>query len=147
MYKIGNQIYFITFYYLDTFFDHNRQVWAMSNQLLVCTSLSRRDFSLSILSTFIKVTFIRYIQEKRTMGKFEIDNMKRNLEKEELETWNGSPQRRGPMTGEQKAGWQGFCGQLSVFRNFVEARCDSPWPPRGLFRPESPVFTILDLSP
>lgn len=71
----------------------------MSNQLLVCTSLSRRDFSLSILSTFIKVTFIRYIQEyPETMGKFEIDNMKRNLEKEELETWNGSagpPQRQG----------------------------------------------------
>lgn len=102
MYKIENQIYFITFCYLDTFFDHNRQVWAMSNQLLVCTSLSRRDFSLSILSTFIKVTFIRYIQEKRTMGKFEIDNMKRNLEKEELETWNGSA--GSPRDG---ARWQG----------------------------------------
>lgn len=117
MYKIENQIYFITFCYLDTFFDHNRQVWAMSNQLLVCTSLSRRDFSLSILSTFIKVTFIRYIQEyPETMGKFEIDNMKRNLEKEELETWNGSA---GPLRDRgTKGGLAGFLRAAQCFSKF-----------------------------
>lgn len=50
------------------------------------------------------------------MGKFEIDNMKRNLEKEELETWNGSagpPRDRGT-----KGGLAGFLRATQCFSKF-----------------------------
>lgn len=118
MYKIGNQIYFITFCYLDTFFDHNRQVWAMSNQLLVCTSLSRRDFSLSILSTFIKVTFIRYIQEKRTMGKLIIWNETWKKKSWKLGTDLPVPPETGPDDRGTKGGLAGFLRAAQCFSKF-----------------------------
>lgn len=118
MYKIGNQIYFITFCYLDTFFDHNRQVWAMSNQLLVCTSLSRRDFSLSILSIFIKLTFIRYIQEKRTMGKLIIWNETWKKKSWKLGTDLPVPPETGPDDRGTKGGLAGFLRAAQCFSKF-----------------------------
>lgn len=52
------------------------------------------------------------------MGKFEIDNMKRNLEKEELETWNGSagPPRDGDRG--TKGGLAGFLRAAQCFSKF-----------------------------
>lgn len=119
MYKIGNQIYFITFCYLDTFFDHNRQVWAMSNQLLVCTS--RRDFSLSILSTFIKSLLFdisKNIQKWWENSKLIIWNETWKKKSWKLGTDLPVPPETGPDDRGTKGGLAGFLRAAQCFSKF-----------------------------